>query len=112
MRVGAAIRTARETKGWTQVDLAEASRVAPQVISRSERGAVTPSLESLERLANALGVPLASLIGAEPVPAPPDISASARRVASLIDAMPDRRRSHVARAIATLLAPAEADGAA
>lgn len=110
-RVGRAVRAARKTSGLSQAKLAEAAGLTWEYVSRLERATMEPGIERLERIAAALGVPLASLLGPEPES---EISAPARRVAALIDALPERRRQQTARAIAVLLAPshAELDGAA
>lgn len=54
--VGALVRSIRESKGFTQSDLAERTGRSLQMIGRIERGAAAPSFETLEALAAALGV--------------------------------------------------------
>jgi len=54
----------RAGKGLTQVELATKAKVTQAYVAKLESGAKTnPSLEILERLARALGVPVAELLG-------------------------------------------------
>lgn len=55
------IRAARAQRGWTLERLAEASGVSRAMISKIERGEVSPTAVILARLAAGLGVSLASL---------------------------------------------------
>ncbi|HVV52517.1 MAG TPA: helix-turn-helix transcriptional regulator [Polyangia bacterium] len=56
------IREARERAGLTQEALAQRVRVETTTLSRYERGVIGVSLEMLELLADALHVPLRSLL--------------------------------------------------
>lgn len=58
----AALPRARAARGWTQKELATASSVSVDWVRRVEQGGGSPSLEVLERMAMALGVPLAVLL--------------------------------------------------
>jgi transcriptional regulator with XRE-family HTH domain len=58
------VRTAREERGLTQRELAEAARIADKYLSRIELGHATPSVYVASRLARALGVSLDALIPA------------------------------------------------
>ncbi len=49
----------RRSKGWTQVELAEASGVQQSEISRIERGQGNPTLQTMAQLASAFGMRLA-----------------------------------------------------
>jgi len=60
--VGAAIRKLREAKGITQEELASAVGMMRSNISRIEAAKRRPTLETVERIANALKVPVADLI--------------------------------------------------
>lgn len=53
---GAAVRTLRQERGWTQDDLADAAQLQPTYISDLERGARSPGLTTQQRIAQALGV--------------------------------------------------------
>ena len=57
------LRRMREEKGWTQRDLAKQAKVTPGYVAQLEMGVrKNPSLETLKRLAKALGVPVAALL--------------------------------------------------
>jgi transcriptional regulator with XRE-family HTH domain len=56
-RVGARIKKARLRSGLTQTDLARRIDVADAQISRWENGRAMPAMETLEAIADALGVP-------------------------------------------------------
>ena len=59
-------RTIRERRGLTQVALGQRAGMAPASISHFETGQRVPSLESLVRLADALGVSVDELLGRVP----------------------------------------------
>jgi DNA-binding XRE family transcriptional regulator len=61
-RIGQRIAELRTTKGMTISDLAEESGFLRPNLSRTEAGKHMPSLDTLERIAEALGVPVAELI--------------------------------------------------
>ncbi|HYP40081.1 MAG TPA: helix-turn-helix transcriptional regulator [Chloroflexia bacterium] len=69
------LRAARLERNMTVAELADASLLSKGFISQLESGRSNPSLASLQRIASALGVPLASLWGEaksrEQVPLPP-----------------------------------------
>jgi transcriptional regulator with XRE-family HTH domain len=69
-RIAARVRQLRADRGLALEALAEASGVSRSMISLIERGESSPTAVLLERLAVALGVPLASLFDAPA--APPD----------------------------------------
>ena len=58
MNAGQLIREARQRRGLTQADLARRSATTQNYVSRIERGAVEPTLPTLERLLHAMGVRL------------------------------------------------------
>jgi len=60
--LGRNIAMRRKALGLTQAELAEKISAETVTISRFERGNNLPSLLRLERIANALGVPLAELL--------------------------------------------------
>lgn len=62
------IRVARTRAGLTQAQLADVSGIATPEISRYENGHRTPSLESLDRLARAMGISTLELLGASSEP--------------------------------------------
>lgn len=62
--LGARLRDLRTGRGWTQDELARRARLSKSYLSRIEDGERQPSLASLLSLAQAYGVPLASLFAA------------------------------------------------
>lgn len=90
-QMGAAIRVRRKAKGWTQAQLAEAVSVEKETISRFETGSISPTLERLLRLSEALGCPVGDLFRA-----PSDkVDAQATDIAALIHKLPENRRELV-----------------
>lgn len=59
--VGAEVRRRRTQLGMGGASLARASGISPGMLSRIERGLISPSISSLEALARALDVPVGSL---------------------------------------------------
>lgn len=59
--VGSQIRRLREQRGLSQRALAELCDLSPNAISLIERGASSPSVSTLHRLATALKVPITAL---------------------------------------------------
>lgn len=59
--LGVRIARHRRARGLTQVELAEKIGVAPETISRIERGTVVPSIARAGDIARAVGVELATL---------------------------------------------------
>ncbi|WP_050726891.1 helix-turn-helix domain-containing protein [Vulgatibacter incomptus] len=55
-RLGRKLASNRKAGGLTHEALAERVKVAPETISRLERGATVPSLKTQERIAEAMGV--------------------------------------------------------
>ena len=56
MNVGKQIRSYRELKGWTQIDLANASGINVNTIRKYELGIRNPKAEQVEKIADALQV--------------------------------------------------------
>jgi transcriptional regulator with XRE-family HTH domain len=61
MHVGEVIRSTRQDRAWTQVELAEAAGLSPNYIARLERGELGASLFVAQQIAEALEVSLESL---------------------------------------------------
>jgi transcriptional regulator with XRE-family HTH domain len=59
--LGMRIRAARTQRGLSAGDLATAAQVSRSLVSQIERGVAMPSIETLRRLASALGIPVFSL---------------------------------------------------
>jgi transcriptional regulator with XRE-family HTH domain len=62
-RIGAQVRALRMAAEVSGGELAKASGISASMLSRIERGLVSPSVETLERLANGLGVPTSRFFG-------------------------------------------------
>jgi transcriptional regulator with XRE-family HTH domain len=60
--LGNAIRTHRKSKGMTLLDLAKRAEFSISYLSQIERDLLTPSIDTLRRLAEALGVPAGQLM--------------------------------------------------
>ena len=56
--VGSAVRAARRRAGLSQVELAERTGMTQPAIARLERGLVSPTVITLDRVARALGAEL------------------------------------------------------
>lgn len=72
--VGDRVRAARNAKALSQLDLAQAAGLRPEVVSRLERGASAASLASLHKLAPILGVTLDELLNGKPPAAPAPVA--------------------------------------
>ena len=72
MLIGERIRQLRAEKGLSQADVEKASGLLRCYISRVEHGHTVPSLQTLEKFATALDVPVYRLFyeGEEPPPTP------------------------------------------
>lgn len=85
------VRALRAERELTQEGLCEAAGLSLDAVSRIEGGSRVPTLDTLERLAVGLGVPIAAIIGN--VPAPPlDFSATALRIARAVEKQPESVR--------------------
>ena len=62
VQVGANVRRLRQAQGLTSGDLARSAGISAAMLSRLETGDVSPSLETLAALADALGIAMASLL--------------------------------------------------
>jgi len=60
--LGSNIRALRRQQGLTQEQLAERANLHPTYVAKIELGERLPSLESLNSLAQALGVPLSTIV--------------------------------------------------
>ena len=75
MLIGERLRQLREQKGFSQGDIEKASGLLRCYISRVEHGHTVPSLETLERFAAALDVPLYRLFyTGEDLPSTPNLT--------------------------------------
>lgn len=60
-KFGSRLRYLRQQKNMTQEQLAEAAKISVDFLSLVERGKNAPSFDTLERLAEALDVPVRAL---------------------------------------------------
>ncbi|MFT4195947.1 helix-turn-helix domain-containing protein [Ottowia sp.] len=90
-RLGTQIAVLRKTKEWTQADLAERIGVEPETISRFERGATTPSLQTLEKISHCLRVRIGELLAE--TSAQPDDQAS--KIAAWLAELDEPHRTFV-----------------
>jgi transcriptional regulator with XRE-family HTH domain len=60
--IGVRVRQERQSRGWTLDQLAEAAGVSRRMVVSVEQGAVNPSVGTLLRLSDALGVGLPALV--------------------------------------------------
>ena len=67
--IGARVRQERQARGWTLDQLAEAAGVSRRMVVNVEQGAANPSVGTLLRISDALGVGLPTLVET-PVPKP------------------------------------------
>src|ERR1700739_3553664 len=70
VRTGRAVKQQREALGFSLRTLAARSGISSSMISDIERGAKSPTVTTMVRLAEALGVSAASLVDGGPGPAP------------------------------------------
>ena len=70
LRTGRAVRDRREALGFSLRTLAGLSGISPSMISDIERGAKSPTVVTVVRLAEALGVDAAALVDGGTDPAP------------------------------------------
>lgn len=64
-KFGAFIASIRKEKGWTQLELAKKIKVTDKAVSKWERGLGFPDIQTMEPLAEALGVSLVELMRSE-----------------------------------------------
>ena len=68
-QLGMRIRFLRNERGWSQEDLALEANINKNYLSDLENGRRNPSLDILERIANAFGISLSELFkGIESIP--------------------------------------------
>lgn len=65
MSIGDNIRRLRKEKGWTQTELAKILNVSQQMIGQFENNKNPPKIETVEKIASALGVAPVDLMGFE-----------------------------------------------
>jgi len=79
------LRELRRSRGLSQAELARQATITPSYVTRLENGSSAPNLDTLSRLATALGVALAELLPAVAPTNPVDaLRQQARRLATLL----------------------------
>jgi len=63
LQLGRAVRSERQRRGLSQEELAERAGLDRTYVSGLERGTRNPSLTTQHKIADALGLPLADLLG-------------------------------------------------
>ncbi|MEN9786959.1 MAG: Helix-turn-helix domain [Pseudomonadota bacterium] len=101
-RIGARVRAAREATGLSQQELAERASLDPASLSRIERGRAGLHVDTVERLAAALRVPVAALLDED---ASVRLTSDVHRAELLhaYDALPPSRRDALLIVARTLL---------
>lgn len=61
--IGARLRAGRTANGWTLDEMAERSGVSRRMVVKVEQGAVNPSVSTVLRLGDTLGIGLPTLVG-------------------------------------------------
>ncbi|MGH9574876.1 MAG: helix-turn-helix domain-containing protein [Candidatus Acidiferrales bacterium] len=107
MLIGERIRALREAKGLTQGDIEERSGLLRCYTSRVENGHTVPSLETIEKIARALDIPLYQIFydGEKPPQIDPLVTDARRK-------LPFGRSKSDAKYIQSLLRIVDAMGAA
>lgn len=78
------LRELRQARGFTQARLAELAGITVDAVNRIERGDRTPGLDTLDRLATALGVDIVHLVDRQaPLPKATHSTAVAKVLALL-----------------------------
>ena len=100
-KVAARIKELRQARGLSLRELARRSGLAPESVSRSERGVNEISLTNLDRLCQGLDVDLPKFFSfAKKIASTGHQSAE---LASLLRRLPERNRSGVVRALGSLV---------
>jgi transcriptional regulator with XRE-family HTH domain len=84
----ASVEALLEEKGWTQKDLAEKSDLSRAALNRALQGHTSPNLETIERIARALGVEPFELL--RPPQEPQLTALQAARAVKLLGAFVER----------------------
>ncbi len=101
-RIAAVVRERRHLAGMTLGELAHASGLSKTILSRIENGHGNPSVETLFRIARALGLPLSALLADEAPRASvirarsgPELHADSGMRAWLVHAQPSHQHAEI-----------------
>lgn len=92
-KIGQQIAKIRKERNLTQAQLAEAIDVAPETISRLERGVSVPSLNTIEEISKSLNVSLKDIFDFEY--APKKVSPSEREIARVVALLKNRKSQEI-----------------
>ena len=99
------LKTIRKLKGMTQEELAIKTNVVRQTVSKWEKGLSVPDVEMTARIADALGVSIGELLGAEIRIDESDRNQVANQLGKIVEQMAirNRRSRRIWRTIAAVL---------
>jgi len=108
-QLGKRIYLFRKQSKLTQAALAERAKISNEFMSGIERGARLPSLSTLERIAEVLGVGLKDLFNFDRAAFRQiqTVSRESLELGSLIDRVPREQRRRIAKVVKTLAQPGE-----
>lgn len=104
--VGNRIRQFREAKGWTLDQLAKSSGLAAGYLGQIERGKDTPSLKTLSRLADSLGVSMVEFLPKSDSASPTKTLRRARleeEISSLLEQADTRKLTLISKLIRVMI---------
>ena len=108
-QLGKRIYLFRKENKLTQAALAEKAKISNEFMSGIERGAKLPSLPSLERIAEVLGVGLKDLFNFDrgAFRQLQSVSRESLELGSIIDRVPSDRRRRIAKVVKILAQPGD-----
>jgi len=104
--IGHRLAIIRRRKGFTQEQLAERVGLEPVSLSRVETGHRSASISTLSMIAQALGIPLADLVGVEQEVPAPELSPEESELLRYFKQLSTSQRNTVLR-VAKELVPSE-----
>ena len=102
------LRAFRLAKGFTQEQLCEKAGLSLDAVSRIEGGSRSPTLDTLERLASALGVSVSELVWAEAA-APLAVALPVQRISRLLETRSAKMQQSVEDVVRVLVKVLERD---
>ncbi len=94
---GANVRHHRKAKGWTLEQLSGQTGISRETIGKIERGKAAPLFETAEKIANALGVSVFVLFGADAMPGAGDRARLLVEINGTLSRMNDDQLSRAAK---------------
>lgn len=99
--LGARIRAYRTAAGISQEELAFKAGISPAHLGQIERGVKRPNVETVEKLARSLGVPMSVLFEAESAPEE-ESSVTLNKIMAQLSSMPESQQKDVLKMIRIL----------